>query len=457
MKQWFSKVGQLLRYSVPMGTLWLTLHSITPISSTPKKVLIIGAGASGIAAASRLKSAGFDVTILEARNRIGGRVWTDYKLADHPIELGAEFIHGSEVLTWRLLKQHNLVAHKALKDKQFYAHLNDIVGKLDKLVPEDWEDDIWECAEDWIDKGQSDTSLRQMLDSEKWLIPHNSEITQLVNNFYACDYGADLSTLGMHGLLEASYEGDSDEEGDFRIKKGYAALIKKMAKGLDIRLNTPVQAIDYRSNTVTISDKNNASYTADKVIVTLPLGVLQAGDIEFLPHLPENKIKAIQGIGAGNVNKVILGFKESFWKKKMAAVYTHLDSQIWWRPGFEHDSKDSVLTALVGGDSGAKYSRMSEEEAINTALHDLQQIFGKQVKKAYRWGRFINWGADPYSKMGYSYNPVGVLGLRKILAENIEDKLYFAGEATHTIRPATVHGAIESGWRAADEIIASTN
>jgi monoamine oxidase len=191
------------------------------------------------------------------------------------------------------------------------------------------------------------------------------------------------------------------------------------------------------------------------VIITLPLAILQSDDVEFLPAFPQNKIKAIQGIGAGKVNKVILGFKEPFWKKKMATFYTYLDSQIWWRPGFEQDNGDTVLTALIGGDSGAKYSSMSNEAAIDTALNDLRQIFGKDANKAYRWGRFINWGADPYSKMGYSYNPVGVAGLRQILAENIDRKIYFAGEATNTIRPATVHGAIESGWRVANEIIES--
>src|SRR5688572_5986892 len=96
---WLSKIGKFLRYSVPMGTVWLALHSVTASSTPQKKVVIIGAGAAGIAAATKLKKAGFDVTILEARNRIGGRIWTDYKLANNPIELGAEFIHGSEVLT----------------------------------------------------------------------------------------------------------------------------------------------------------------------------------------------------------------------------------------------------------------------------------------------------------------------------------------------------------------------
>jgi monoamine oxidase len=191
------------------------------------------------------------------------------------------------------------------------------------------------------------------------------------------------------------------------------------------------------------------------VIVTLPLAILKSRDIEFSPVLPDAKIKAIQGIGAGKINKLMLGFKESFWKKKMAFLYTPLNSQIWWRPGFGYDNEAPVLMALIGGESGHRYSEMSEEEAIATGIHDLKQIFGKVVEKTFTWGRFINWGADPYSKMGYSYNPVGVTGLRKILAAPVNDRLYFAGEATNTIRPATVHGAIESGWRAADEVIAS--
>lgn len=453
---WSSKIGKYLRYSVPMGTVWLALHSMAVSSLSSKKVLIIGAGAAGIAAASRLKKAGFDVTILEARNRIGGRIWTDYKLANNPIELGAEFVHGSEVLTWKLLKDYKLKPQKPIRDKEVYAHLNQTVDKFDKVIPEDWEDDIWEYAEERLEAGYPDMNLRAMLDEKRWLLPHTSEIARLINNLYACDYGADLDVLGIYGLLEASYRGDADEDGDFRIAKGYSELIDKMSKGLHIRLNTPVQCIEYSSTRVTISDKNGKSYSASKVLITLPLGVLQAGDVEFSPTLSAEKLQAIKGIGAGKVNKVVLGFREPFWKKSTAMAYTHLDSQIWWRPNFGYDNEAPILTALIGGQSGARYSQLSEAEAIEVGLTDLQQIFGKEVRKAYRWGRFINWGADPYSKMGYSYNPVGVSGLRKVLAAPVENVLFFAGEATNPIRPATVHGAIESGWRAADEIIAST-
>ena len=453
----FSKIARFLQNTVPVaGSLWLTLHTVHPPAAS-QKVIVIGAGASGIAAASHLKNAGFDVTVLEARNRIGGRILTDYKLAKHPVELGAEFIHGSEVLTWKLLKQHNLKAKKPIRDKQLYAHLKNTVEKFDDLIPEDWEDDIWECAEEWVDEGEPDTTLRKMLDFEKWLMPHDSELARLMNNLYACDYGADLSVLGMYGLLEASYRGDADEDGDYSLEKGYTALIEKMAKGLDIRLNTPVQSVNYTAPTVTITDSNGNTYAADRVIITLPLAILQSGDVEFIPAFPKHKLKAIHGIGSGKVNKVILGFKHAFWKKKMAMVYTPLNTQIWWRPGYDPDNGDTVLTALIGGESGAHYSTLSEAEAVDLALKDLQQIFGNEAKKSFKWGRFINWGADPYSKMGYSYNPVGAAGLRQALSENIADRVYFAGEATNTVRPATVHGAIESGWRAAKEIIASVN
>jgi monoamine oxidase len=453
---WSSKIGKILRYSVPMGTVWLALNAVTVSPSSQKKVVIIGAGAAGIAAATKLKKAGFDVTILEARNRIGGRIWTDNKLANHPVELGAEFIHGSEVLTWKLLKDYKIKAQKPIRDKEVYAHFQQTVEKFDKIIPEDWEDDIWEHAEAWVEAGKPDTNLRKLLDERQLLLPHDTEIARLINNLYACDYGADLTALGIYGLLEASYRGDADEDGDYRIVKGYAELIEKMSKGLNIRLNTPVQCIEYGNQGVTISDKKGKTYSASKVLITLPVGVLQAGDVEFSPALSAEKLQAIQGIGAGKVNKVILGFKEPFWKKSTAMAYTHLDSQIWWRPNFSYDNEAPILTALIGGESGARYSQLSEAEAIEAGLNDLQQIFGKEVRKAYRWGRFINWGADPYSKMGYSYNPVGVSGLRKVLAAPVDNMLYFAGEATNPIRPATVHGAIESGWRAADEMIAST-
>lgn len=422
---------------------------------TSSTVLIIGAGAAGIAAGARLRTNNIPVTILEARNRIGGRIWTDTETYAFPLELGAEFIHGSGVLTWQLIKRYKLRTLPAIKDKAIYADLNGTIGKFDKLIEEDWEDDIWEAAEAWHAAHNTDASLQAVIDDAGLFNGATDTMRSLVNNLYASDYGADLTNLGAVGLLEADYVGDNKEDGDFRLRDGYSHLLQRMAKLLDVRLDVAVRQIVTDDEGVTVTDANGHAHRAQQVIVTVPIGVLQAGDIDFVPPLPDSKQQAIAGIGNGHVVKLILEFSKGFWKKKMATLMTSRDSQCWWRPAWNREGALPLLTAFIGGTSGERYARMTEAEAIDAGLRDLEAIFDmKAVREHFVRGRFVNWVADPYSKTGYSYNAVGGVGLRDVLAAPLHDRLYFAGEATNRQRPQTVHGAFESGYRAADAILA---
>ena len=417
------------------------------------KTIIIGAGAAGLAAGRLLHDNGVEVTILEARDRIGGRVWTSYNLAPHPIELGAEFIHGSSVITWDYLKQYGLDTLPPIEDRNVYAKLNGKIKRYEKLIKRDWEEDIWDASEAWFEDGNPDISLRTLMDKKGWLKDHNSEEARLINNTFAEDYGGDLDELGSEGFIEATFEGDGYDDGDFRLRTGYTRLMEKLVDGLDVRLNTPIKHIRYAKEGVRITTKSGEEFEVDRVIVTLPLGVLKAGDVTFAPVLPGDKLHAIATIGAGKVNKIILTFAEPFWKKGVSAIYTVLDSQMWWRPGWGRDDEQPILTAFAGGKTGAKHSAMSEDEVIKNSLEDLSNVFGKDVTRLFMKGQFINWGADPFSKMGYSFNAVDSAGLREVLAQPIDDTVFFAGEACNTIRPQTVHGAMETGIREAKRIL----
>ena len=225
-------------------------------------------------------------------------------------------------------------------------------------------------------------------------------------------------------------------------------------QGLDIRRSTPVQRIQWGATGAKIFTEQGI-LEADRVVITLPLGVLQAGDVTFDPPLPPEKLTAIQALGAGHVDKLILKFTEPFWPTEFGALATSLASQVWWRPGWGRDNEAPILTALIGGQAAENFEQMGEQAVIQAGLQDLETIFGvSNLAEKLVEGHFVAWGTDPYAKMGYSHVPVGAVGQREVLARSVENVLFFAGEATHTIRAATVHGALESGLAAAEEIMA---
>lgn len=427
----------------------MTVSNAHAFSAAGERVLVIGAGAAGLSAARRLRQEGYEVTVLEARNRIGGRILTAFDFAPYPVELGAEFIHGENVITWDLLEAFNLSALEVTEESTLYIHDG---SRFE--AEEDWPDtglidlydSIDDLVEEWIDEDERpDAPLRDLL-RENDLTP-NSATERLINHAVAPDYGADIQTLGIYGLAELSYEGDGED--DYHVVEGYTTLIDRLAEGLDIRLNTVVERVSWEGNTIEVRTSAGA-FSADRVIITLPLGVLKAGTVTFEPPLPDWKQDAIDRLGAGMVNKLVLRFKTQFWPDDLGDVLTTQATQTWWNPGWERENTAPTLTALIGGESGAAFSRMSEQEAIRAGLDDLERIFQRtNLADELAEGRFINWSADPFSRMGYSFVPVDGTGLREVMARPVGDKLYFAGEATHPTRGATVHGALESGLRAA--------
>ena len=410
--------------------------------SAPRHVLVIGAGMAGLAAAGRLRAAGHAVIVLEARDRIGGRVHTDYTQATHAVELGAEYVHGDQVVTWELLQAAGLDATSPVfaDDRKLAVYADAHLHRY----PATFELSGWsplEKIEGDAEPPAADLPLGERL---------GGRIPGWVNHIIAPDYAADVDQLGTAGYFEATYAADG--EGDFRILAGYARLVEALAAGLDIRTGSPVTHIAYDDDGVTVTTAQ-AVFEADAAVITLPLGVLQAGAVRFDPPLPPEKRDAIARLGAGKVNKIILKFDAPFWDSDLEAVATELETQFWWRAGWGQADEAPILTALIGGASGERISAMTEAEAVRLALDDLGRMFGRaDLAERLVTGRFINWGADPYSRMGYSYVPVGAVGLRSALAQPVGQRLYFAGEATNSTHPATVHGAIMSGWRAADEV-----
>jgi monoamine oxidase len=426
-------------------------------------VIVIGAGAAGLAAARTLQEAGQRVTVLEARERIGGRAWTAYDLAPHPIELGAEFIHGSRALTWDLLPRFGLSALADGSNDDFWLHLHGrlVDGAAAIRIPGvTMLDQAEKAAQVWAAANETDVSLRTAMAA--WAVRSGMavapELWRLVDHLVAPNWGADSDQVGVRGLLELT--GAEDGAGRFRVAEGYGALFGRMAEGLNIVYGAVVRRIEWRPSGVRVRLANGQVFDADRAIVTLPLAVLQAGEIEFAPRLPAAKRAAIVGLGAGKVDKLILRFSEPFWSQDMVGLITTLNSQLWWRPGWGRDGEVPVLTALVAGRAahyfeaqGDTSTSSGQAAAVEAGLRHLAAMFGPHVTRLFETGRFVAWGSDRFSRMGYSYVPRGAAGLRAELARPAGSTLFFAGEATNTLRAGTVHGAIESGLRAAQEAL----
>ena len=455
--------------------LWASLLSVIPwLNRTRKPIatpalpdqtdqthydtIVIGAGAAGLAAARTLQDANHSVLLLEARDRLGGRVDTNYDFASHPVECGAEYLHGENIVTWDWVRRYRLATlpvfdhdrHQFMYVQQKllpFRRWSTIPGMeaLDVMDGSPIDDLITE----WIDNGKPDVSLAQFLSLHH--VELSPDVRRVVDHFLSGSYGANLDQLGVYGLAELTYEGDGDRYS--RLKQGYSHLLKQFAAGLNIRYATAVTRIHWNSSGIQIQTETDTTYTAKHVVITLPLALLQENAVEFAPKLPETKLNAIHGLGVGHITKLMLKFDRPFWSKELESCLTTLDTQLWWRPGWKRNNEAPVLTAYTGAAGADHLGMLGRDGTIQAGLQDLEQMFEMPLADRLTGALFVDWQADPYARMAYSYVPVNGVGLRSQLAQPIDQVLFFAGEATHPTRAATVHGAIESGIRAAHEIL----
>jgi monoamine oxidase len=416
---------------------------------------------AGLSAASELRALGLDVLVLEARNKIGGRVDTDYEFASHPIERGAEFVHGENVVTWELIRKLGLQTLSALEDDDSF--FIDAAGQFlpiaqaaklpggDSLKFMSTRPGVCELAKAWVKSRKPDIDLSSMLQACGVVL--DPKFYPIVSHSFEGLDAAGLQQLGVYGLVETSYEGDGN--GDFRIAEGYSSLSHHLARKLQIRLAEPVDRVTWNASGARVTTTAGSTLETRRIVITVPLAQLQRSAIRFEPPLTPDKQNAINRLGAGHIVKIILQFDDPFWPASMECFATDKRTGFWWRPGWNRPDEASVLTAYAGAALADRLVGFGNEAAIEVALDDLTQMFGNPVKTKYTGGMVLNWQAEPYIEMAYSFCPVGAAGLRRVLSSPVEGVLFFAGEATSVERNATVHGAIESGRRAAREVRAA--
>ena len=418
-------------------------------------VLIIGAGAAGLTAWRELQANRLNVAILEARPRLGGRIFT-HRAMPTPIELGAEFIHGKPSAIWSLLKKANLDALEIPG-----ARMVSDAGTLS------FDFNFWKAVEK-INRQIDPT--RDIPYAEFLAEVEGSSFEKRAAKAYVEGFNAaSAENIGTAAIAVADQAADStDGRRLFRLSQGYGSLIDWMARDLrTVHLQTEVNEIRWQRHKVEViatTPFGRRSFSVARVIVTVPLGVLQArpparGAIQFTPLLPALNV-ALAGLEMGHVAKLIISFKERFWDSLGRFGFVSGPDQelsTWWT---QAPLESNLLTGWTGGPAALKLVDLSKEQLLDRAIAALHREFNKkatelraEVGNIY----YHNWTNDPFSRGAYSYPKVGGLAAAKALAEPIEDTIFFAGEATDfSGASGTVHAAIQSGISAARRLLQTT-
>jgi monoamine oxidase len=419
-------------------------------------VIVIGAGAAGLLAARNLSQKGKMVTLLEARNRIGGRIHTINDDAFvQPLEGGAEFIHGQLPLTLQLLKEAGI---KTIASGGSFWHSYD--GKLKQEEEFIADEDVLISK---LNSLQIDTSVANFIDTH-FSAPEHKALRQSLTSYVEGYYAGDVKKASALALKE---EWESGEDDDQRIAGGYGQLVQYLYKqcvqnNCRFYLNTTVNAIHWQRGNVLVTAADGTPFGAAKAIITVPVGILQAthlpSSILFNPAI-DDTLTAVQKLGFGSVIKIVLQTNAPFWQtefnlKDMAFLFSEQSIPTWWT---QHPQQTNLLTGWCAGPAAESLKHVSNDELFEKAVTSLDNIFSTSTdvikEKIGAWHVF-NWAADTFTCGGYSYTTVEGKNAVEALAQPVEDTLYFAGEGMHIGNEiGTVEAAFISAQKVAQQIM----
>lgn len=418
------------------------------VVSKNKKVLVIGAGIAGLSAAKMLQAQGFRVTVLEAQNRVGGRLKTDRSLGV-AFDEGASWIHGIKG------NPINALAEQAGMQS---AHTDDDSRVSYDLGGQRRSAQVYDHAEDKFEqilatmmnqarRGESFASAFERLYPHQY---HDRLWKFLLSTYMTFDTG-DLDKLSATLYDEGEVFGGIEKI----ATNGYDTIAQYLAQGLDIQLQQKVSHIDYTQSAVTVTHNEQVSQ-ADHVLVTVPLGVLKANAIEFSPTLPEHKQTAIHNVGMNCVNKFLLIWDKVFWDDVHYISYTPEQ-----RDKFNyfvnlrklHPTVNALMT-FAYADYARHTETMSDAQIVTEIMTHLRDMYGANAPNPTHMLR-TQWQSDEYTYGAYSYTMVQTqMHHFQDLARSVDGRVFFAGEHTEADYFSTVHGAYLSGIREAKKIIA---
>lgn len=423
--------------------------------------IVIGAGVSGLTAARLLTRAGQRVVVLEARDRVGGRVHSD-RSDGLVTDLGASWIHGivaSPVAAAAAafgMRTVEFTVGGYQPDSRPIAYYGPDGGRLPDAVARGFIDDIHAVdatLKQVVAVSKADASYRDVTEAalvaQGWGEDRTQRVREYLEHRSEEQYGAWIEDLAAHGLDDDSIDGD-----EVVFPDGYDRLPTGLAESLDVRLEHVVSRVEWGSDGVVVAS-DRGTFTADNAVVTVPVGVLKASEFIIEPPLPEPVAGALSRLTMNAFEKVFLRFPTKFWDDGVYAIRQQGPESRWWHSWYDLTALhgEPTLLTFAAGPAAIQTRDWSRERVVESVLTQLRRLYGDRVEQPTQV-HITDWQDDRFARGSYAYMTLGATTAdHDDLATPIGGVLHIAGEATWTDDPATVTAAMESGHRAAQRVL----
>lgn len=397
-------------------------------------MVVVGAGAAGLAAGRRLARAGVDVLVVEARDRVGGRAHTVSPRPDLALDLGCGWLHSGDVSPWTRIA--GALGCRIDRTPTGWGHLDD------GAVQEDWDRASAAFYErlDRLGQNEPGRPASEALEPGcRW-----NPLFDAISSFVSAAYLRDVSAhdLGRY----------ADTGVNWRVAEGYGALVARYGRDVPLALSTKVHAVDHSGPRVRV-ETDRGTLTCAAAIVAVPTPILAGEEVRFRPALPD-KAAAAADLPLGLANKLFLALddgprqerpldRRQFGSLERAATGTYR----------MHPFGQAAVECYYGAGLAKDLEAAGPEATLAFALDEMAGIFGAGIRRHLRPITSTAWGRDPFARGSYSYAVPGRADSRAILAAPVDGRLFFAGEACSRESYSTAHGAYLTGRRAAGEAL----